>query len=78
LLLLGIHLAGEKATQHNAYELLQLINDYALCIQQKALLEEDLLDQRQEITELEKRIKKCNKIYWQNYHNLMFKPASVA
>ena len=78
MLLLGIHLAGEKARQHNAYELLQLINDYALCIQQKALLEEDLLDQRQEITELEKRIKKCNKIYWQNYHNLMFKPASVA
>ena len=48
---------GETATQHNAYELLQLKNDYAVCKQQKALLEEDLLDQRQEITELEKRIK---------------------
>ena len=45
---------GEKATQHNAYEFLQLKNDYALCKQQKTLLEEDLLDQRQEIIELEK------------------------
>jgi hypothetical protein len=48
---------GEKATQHTAYELLQLKNDYAVCKQQKALLEEHLLDQRQEITELEKRLK---------------------
>jgi hypothetical protein len=34
-----------------------LKNDYAVCKQQRTLLEEDLLDQRQEITELEKRIK---------------------
>jgi hypothetical protein len=31
--------------------------DYTVCKQQKILLEEDLLGQRQEITELEKRIK---------------------
>jgi hypothetical protein len=43
----------EKTTQHNAYELSQLKNDYAVCKQQRALLEEDLLDQRQEITEFE-------------------------
>jgi hypothetical protein len=49
--------SGEKTTQHNAYELLHLKNDYAICKQQKILLEEDLLGQRQEITELEKRIK---------------------
>ena len=49
--------SGEKATQYNAYELLQLKNDYAVCKQQKAILEEDLSDQKQEITELEKRIK---------------------
>jgi hypothetical protein len=35
----------------------QLKNDYAVCKQQSALLEEDLLDQRQEITEFEKKIK---------------------
>jgi hypothetical protein len=49
--------SGEKTTQHHAYELLQLKNDYAVCKQQRTLLEEDLLDQRQEITEFEKKIK---------------------
>jgi hypothetical protein len=34
-----------------------LKNDYAVCKQQKTLLEEDLLDQGQDITELEKKIK---------------------
>ena len=47
----------EKATQHNAYELLQLKNDYTICKQRRTLLEEDLLDQRQEITAFEKKIK---------------------
>ena len=51
------NISGEKTTQHNTYELLQLKNDYAVCKQQKTILEEDLSDQRQEITELEKRIK---------------------
>jgi hypothetical protein len=31
--------------------------DYAVCKQQRALLEEDLIDQRKDITELEKKIK---------------------
>jgi len=51
------NISGEKTTQHNAYELFQLKNDYAVCKQQKAILEEDLSDQRQEITEPKKRIK---------------------